>query len=203
MTSLGETLARMGRRDEAERYFAGLLARRPEFARRARRPRLHPHRGRPGRRTRAICSSPSTRPPATPMPTMAWRSCCAAPTARKALEHLDAALQSDPNLIDAVQLRALVRARLGEPAALDDVERLLESPTPSSSLQCRLRASPSTRKRPTSPGCVAHALELLARALDAGFPPSEAAADPDLSCPAPVHRPRFDAKIVTRTSTNR
>ena len=49
---------------------------------------------------------------------------------RGALAHLDRALESNPNLIDAVQLRALVRARLGERAALDDVDRLVESATP-------------------------------------------------------------------------
>ncbi len=55
MTSLGETLARMGRRDEAERFFADLLARNPRFTRRARGPRIHPDRDRSRPVHRAIC----------------------------------------------------------------------------------------------------------------------------------------------------
>ena len=46
-----------------------------------------------------------------------------------ALKHLDAALESDPHLVDAVQLRALVRARLGDRAMLDDVDFLVKAPT--------------------------------------------------------------------------
>ena len=46
-----------------------------------------------------------------------------------ALKHLDAALESDPHLVDAVQLRALMRARLGDRAMLDDVDFLVKAPT--------------------------------------------------------------------------
>ena len=72
LTSLGETLARMGRRDEAERYFAGLLARDPSslvvrVARGFTRIAADPAGA------QAISGWPSTRTRATPMPTMAWR----------------------------------------------------------------------------------------------------------------------------------
>ena len=97
----------------------------------------------------------------------------------QALHHLDQALATDPNLTDAVQLRALVRARKGDPAALDDVERLLRSPTPYRlyNAACAV-AVYSERARQSR--LASHALELLARAVDAGFPRSEAAGDPDL-----------------------
>ena len=45
------------------------------------------------------------------------------------LKHLDAALESDPHLVDAVQLRALVRARLGDRSMFDDVDFLVKAPT--------------------------------------------------------------------------
>ena len=70
MTSLGETLARMGRRDEAERYFARLLARNPGslVVRVARG--YHPHRGRPGRRTSDLARR--ARPGAAPRSRPLW-----------------------------------------------------------------------------------------------------------------------------------
>src|SRR5581483_1905959 len=49
---------------------------------------------------------------------------------RDALDHLNSALEIDPNFLEARQLRALVRARQGDPAAVNDVERLVKSPTP-------------------------------------------------------------------------
>jgi hypothetical protein len=74
----------------------------------------------------------------------------------------------------------LLRARRGEPAALDDVERLLESPTPYHLYNAACAVAVYSEKV-KEPRFAAHALELLARAVDAGIPPSEAAADPDLS----------------------
>jgi hypothetical protein len=98
---------------------------------------------------------------------------------RGAIRHLDTAIDTDPHLVDAVQLRALVRARLGDRAALDDVDRLIESPTSARlyNAACAVvlyaEKAPDARQLP-------HALELLARALKAGFPAAVAAADPDL-----------------------
>ena len=98
---------------------------------------------------------------------------------RAALRHLDTALDTNPHLIDAIQLRALVRARLGDPAALDDVERLLETPT-SQRLYNAACAVALYADQAHDPRQLPHALELLARALKAGFPPNDAAEDPDL-----------------------
>ncbi|MGP0063329.1 MAG: protein kinase, partial [Isosphaeraceae bacterium] len=98
---------------------------------------------------------------------------------RAALRHLDAALASNPHLIDAIQLRALIRARLGDRAALDDVERLLETPT-SHRLYNAACAVALHADAAHDPRLLPHALELLARAFKAGFPASDAATDPDL-----------------------
>ena len=96
-----------------------------------------------------------------------------------ALEHADAALARDPNLLDALQLRALLRARLGQPAAVDDVERLIQVPTMhrlyNAACTFSLLMETTHEKRLAS-----RALDLLDRALDAGFPKKNAAADPDL-----------------------
>ncbi len=95
------------------------------------------------------------------------------------LRHLDAALDSDPNLTDAVQLRALVRARLGKREALDDVDRLIESPTRDRLYNAACAVAIYAREA-RDPGPLRHGLELLTRALESGFSPQEAAADPDL-----------------------
>jgi len=102
---------------------------------------------------------------------------------RRALEYLNRALETDPNLIDAVQLRALVRARLGDPAALDDVQRLVESPTAHRLYNAACAVALFSEKAPDQ-RLLSHALELLARALKAGFPTADVASDPDLT---PLH----------------
>ena len=178
MTSLGETLARMGRRDEAERYFAGLMARDPgslvvRVARGITRIAADPA----GARTDLEVALDQAPRHAHAHYGMALLLRAANP--RDALIHVEDALQADPGLIDAVQLRALLRARLGERAALDDVERLLESPTPYHLYNAACAVALYSEKA-KEPRFAAHALDLLARAVDAGFPPAEAAGDPDL-----------------------
>ncbi len=91
---------------------------------------------------------------------------------REALDYLERALKVDPNLIDAVQLRALVRARLGDPAALDDVERLLQSPT-SYHLYNAACALAIYSEKVHDDRQLPHAVELLTRAIASGFPASK------------------------------
>jgi hypothetical protein len=96
-----------------------------------------------------------------------------------ALRHIEMALDSDPNLIDALELRALVRARLGKPEALDDVDRLAESPTCQRLYNAACAVAVYVKEaRDSRP--LRHGLELLARALESGFPARDAATDPDL-----------------------
>ena len=49
---------------------------------------------------------------------------------RAALAQVEQALSIDPEFCDALQLRALIRARMGDPGAESDVERILRTPTP-------------------------------------------------------------------------
>jgi regulator of sirC expression with transglutaminase-like and TPR domain len=116
----------------------------------------------------------------------------------RALAHANRAIESNPNLIDAVQLRALVRARLGERSALDDVDRLLESATPNrlynAACAVAILAEKTQDKR-----LLSHATDLLSRAIQAGFPLDEAVKDPDLK---PLHDlPQFQILVKGRKPT--
>jgi hypothetical protein len=102
------------------------------------------------------------------------------PTApQEALGYVDAALEADPSLTDALQLRALLRARLGQSSAIDDVDNLVLAPTVNRlyNAACALAIlSETTADRRLGD----RALGLLGRSLDAGFSPTTAAADSDL-----------------------
>jgi len=97
-----------------------------------------------------------------------------------ALSEADAALAADPDLIDALMLRAVLRGRLGNPAAVDDAERLLLLPTrhrlynAACALAQLIATTGDDRLAP-------RALDALDRALDAGFPAAHAASDHDLA----------------------
>ncbi len=116
---------------------------------------------------------------------------------KRALGHLDTALDSDPNLVDAIQLRALVRARLGDPAALDDVDRLLKIPTAGRYYNAACAVAVFAGKA-NEPRQLPHAMELLTRAVDLGFPAAEAANDPDL---APLRDRREFRRLKTRRAS--
>jgi serine/threonine protein kinase/tetratricopeptide (TPR) repeat protein len=112
---------------------------------------------------------------------------------RAALDHLEQALAADPEFGDALQLRALIRARLNDPAAEIDVDRFLRVTTPQRlynaactlSILARVRGEARLRER---------ALEYLRRALDAGLSPDYPALDPDLE---PLRgSPRFAGLIA-------
>ncbi|MFO0892724.1 MAG: protein kinase [Isosphaeraceae bacterium] len=96
-----------------------------------------------------------------------------------ALAHLDRALDADPELMDALQLRALERAREGLLATLDDVERLIRIPTPQHLYNAACALALLGEKTGESRH-LARAVDVLVLALRAGFPPAHAAADPDL-----------------------
>jgi serine/threonine protein kinase/Tfp pilus assembly protein PilF len=178
LAALGETLARLGRGAEAERLFGDGLALRPadpvlRIARAMTRVRTDPGAA------REDFLDVLRQDPRHAMAHYGMALLTRAADPPGAIRHLDAAIAVDPHLIDAVQLRALVRARLGDRAALDDVDRLIESPTPgrlyNAACAVALYAGKTgdARQHP-------HALELLTRALRAGFPADVAAADPDL-----------------------
>jgi tetratricopeptide (TPR) repeat protein len=193
LAALGETWARMGLRSKAEHHFTGLLARDPSslvvrVARGFTRIAIDPA----GARSDFIQALEHDPRHAHALYGMALLIRATDP--RKALDNLDRALESDANLIDALQLRALVRARLGERTALDDVERLLESPTPHHLYNAACAVAVYSEKVHDIRS-VPHALVLLARALESGFPASEAAADPDLK---PLHHSPEFKRLLTR-----
>jgi serine/threonine protein kinase/tetratricopeptide (TPR) repeat protein len=178
LASRGETLARLGRQSEAERDFADLLARHPDDpVVRVARGMTRVHTDPPGAQSDfgRVLEGNSRNAVAHYGMALLIRGT----DPQSALRHLDTALDTDPHLIDAIQLRALVRARLGDRAALDDVDRLLASPTSgrlynaACAVSLHAEKTSDTRQLP-------HALELLNRALEAGFPASEMALDPDL-----------------------
>ncbi len=178
LASRGETLARLGRQAEAERDFAALLARNPDdpvvqVARGMTRVHSDPQ-GALRDFERVLEGDPRQAAAHYGMALLIRGR-----DLPSALAHLNAALDSDPHLIDAIQLRALVRARLGDRAALDDVDRLIANPTSgrlyNAGCAVALYAEKSADARQ-----LPHALELLARALKTGFPASEMASDPDL-----------------------
>jgi len=96
-----------------------------------------------------------------------------------ALVQVEMALDSEPNFGDALQLRALLRARLGDPAAEADVNRLLQVPTPRHLYNAACALALLSRSA-AEPRLVPLALDLLRRALDSGMPPACVADDPDL-----------------------
>ncbi|MFI5459583.1 MAG: protein kinase [Isosphaerales bacterium] len=185
--ALGETWARLGRRSEAERYFANLLAGNPHdlvvrVARGMTRVRTDPQGA------QADFAQVLEQEPRHAHAHYGMALLIRGTDLRAALAHLDQSLESNPNLIDALEVRALVRARLGERAALDDVNRLVECATPHRlyNAACAVTILSETAR---DPKLLSHAIDLLTRALRAGFPAALAVNDPDLK---PLHdSPQF------------
>ncbi len=178
MAARGETLARLGRRAESARDFADLLAHHPDdsvvrVARGMTRLATDPQGARDDFE-RVLARDPRHAAASYGMALLIRTK-----DPHSAVRHLDTAIDTNPHLIDAIQLRALIRARLSDRAALDDVERLLETPT-SHRLYNAACAVALYADRAGDSRQLPHALELLARAIKAGIPASDAAADPDL-----------------------
>ncbi|MGO9468281.1 MAG: protein kinase domain-containing protein [Isosphaeraceae bacterium] len=197
LAALGETFARQGRRDDAERFFAGRLTGTPNdlvvlVARGIMRLKYDLVSARSDL-TRALAIDPRAAHAHYGMALLIRHS-----DTHGALRHLDTALDSDPNLTDALQLRALVRARLGKREALDDVDRVIESPTRDRLYNAACAVAIYAREA-RDPQPLRHGLELLARALASGFSPQEAAADPDLEAMRPL--PEYDRLIGQHRKT--
>jgi eukaryotic-like serine/threonine-protein kinase len=177
-TALGEVWARLGRREESERYFASLLERDRDntivrVARGMTRIATDP-KGAADDFRAALDRDERDAQAHYGMALLARKTDLAS-----ALGHLNRALDSNPNLIDAVQLRALVRARLGERAALGDVDRLVENAT-ANRLYNAACAVAILSEKTANPQLLSHSFDLLTRALESGFSAEEANADPDL-----------------------
>jgi eukaryotic-like serine/threonine-protein kinase len=189
--ALGEAWAKLGRREESERYFASLREQDPGNM------IVRVARGMTRVATDAKGAADDFRAALDRDERNAQAHYGMALLARQtdlagALDHLERALDSNPNLIDAVQLRALLRARLGDRAALFDVDRLLESPTPNRLYNAACAVAILSEKT-ANPQLLSQSFDLLTRGLEAGFSAEEAAADPDLKPLAAS--PRFDQLI--------
>ena len=97
---------------------------------------------------------------------------------KSAQEDVERALRADPGHLDSLELRALIRARLGRTDAIDDVDRLLQSPTPHRLYNAACALAVLSRSQPVYEP---RAMALLRRAIEAGFPASSARDDPDLA----------------------
>ena len=176
--ALGEALARLGRRDEADAMFRELLTSHPDnVGARVARGMTRLNRDPPGARqdfTAALNKDPRNALAHYGMARLARTS-----DPPGAVKHLDAALECDPNLVDAVQLRALVRAGLGDRSMLDDVDFLVKAPTAQRlyNAACALAVYAETAHDPRP---LERSIQLLELAFKAGFSTRIATADPDL-----------------------
>jgi tetratricopeptide (TPR) repeat protein len=196
LAALGETLARLGRQDEAETMFADLLTSNPEDAEmRAVRGMTRLDRDPPG--ARQDFTESLARNPRGALAHYGMARLIRAGDPRGALKHLEAAIASDPNHVDSVQLRALVRARLGDRSMLDDVDFLVKASTAERlyNAACALAVYSETTQDPQP---LQRSIQLLELALKAGFSPQVAEADQDLKTLR--FRPEFDL-LIKRYST--
>ena len=170
LATWGEALARAGRRDEAEQRFAEALADRPDdptilVARGFVRLMTDPTAARADFE-RALAVDPDCSRARLGLAHLVRHE-----NEQAALELLDSAIAAEPSLIDAIQLRALVRGRLGLRSCLADVAQLRAAPTPHHLYNGAAALSLLSRTNPTDPGLIDEALDLLRRALDAGHSP--------------------------------
>jgi serine/threonine protein kinase/Tfp pilus assembly protein PilF len=191
LAAMGEVLARLGRRNEAETLYAGLIRNEPDnasyrIARAVLRLNADPEGARADLR-HVLDRSPRNARALYVMARLVGDN-----DHQAALGFADAALEADPSLFDALQFRARLRAVMGNLAAVDDVERLVQAPTGARlyNAACILSIlSHTTRDRRLGD----RALALLARAFEAGIGASRAPSDPDLE---PLRdRPEFAALV--------
>ena len=109
---------------------------------------------------------------------------------QEALAEADLSLRGDPNRLEALELRAWLRARLGDTRAIGDVDRLLHAPTPHRlyNAGCALALLGAADPQSDLP---ARAIDLVRRAVDSGFPPGGSAPTPtsDPSTNSPLFGP--------------
>ncbi len=97
----------------------------------------------------------------------------------EALKEVEKALDREPGGLDAIQLHALLLARLGRTDAIAEVDRLIEAPT-SVRLYNAACALAILSKTAADPRLVPHAIDLLKKSIEMGVPVADLSADPDL-----------------------
>jgi len=173
-----EAIAKLGRRDEALALFADLIAERPSDT------RLLVERGMIRLKTDPRAAGADFRAAITLDPDLAlahYGLACidyrSDPTS--AQKHVDRALAIEPCHLDSVELRALIRARLGRGDSSEDVDVLIKAPTPNRLFNAACAMAILAKNKPD----LRHetrAIDLLRRAIETGFPPKTAREDPDL-----------------------
>jgi serine/threonine protein kinase/tetratricopeptide (TPR) repeat protein len=97
----------------------------------------------------------------------------------EALREVEKALDREPGGLDAIQLHAILLARLGRSEAIAEVERLLEAPNPVRlyNAACALAILSKTA---ADSRLVPQALDLLKKSVEMGVPVADLSADGDL-----------------------
>jgi len=197
LSALGDAMARQGKTEEAEQLLNDLITEAPDNAdiRAARgftRLRTNPA-GAIQDFTAALVAEPRHS-----LAHLGMARAIRATDRSEALDHLNQALDADPNLFDARELRALERARAGFGTALKDVEVLLKNPT-ANRLYNSACALAILGERTRQPDHLSRAVEILEMSFKAGFPVDQALADDDL---APL-RDRDDfSELIRRCGGN-
>ncbi len=178
LAAWAEAMARDNRQEEAEQLFADALRRRPNFppllvARGIARLRYHPQ-GAFDDLERTLKLDPRE-----PRAHLGMAHLRQLEDPKAALGHLDQALKISPGFGDALQFRAVLRARLGDRLALEDVQRLESNPSPHGlyNAACALAILSEIHGEDRY---IQESLRLLRRAIDARFPIEHARQDPDL-----------------------
>ena len=182
--TLAEAIARSGRPDDALRMLDELVAAEPaspllRIARGTIRAKLDP-RGAEDDFRRVLADSPGHPGAHLGLARLLHHS-----DPRAALTAADRAVQGDPDRLDARELRALIRGKLGDPLAVADVDRLIRAPTPHRLFNAACALALLGESRP-DPILAARVLDLLRRALESGFPAARIGEDPDLKSLRPL-----------------
>ena len=176
--ALGEALARSGRREEALSLLDDLIETEPDAA----LPRI-------ARGTLLLSADPKraeadfrhmlAEDPRHPAAHLGLARLLRTSDPRTALEHANLAVSGDSNRVDALELRAWLRGRLGDPLAIADVDLLIKTPTPNRlyNAACALALLSEAHPDPALP---TRAIELLRRAIESGIPTGPLRDDPDL-----------------------
>jgi serine/threonine protein kinase/Tfp pilus assembly protein PilF len=174
-----EAIAKLGRRDEALTLYASLILDRPADARLIAARGMIQLQSDPAS-AEADFAAALKLDPALATAHYGMARICYRTDITSALSHVDRAIAADPNHLDATQLRALIRARLGRLDAINDVEHLIQAPTANRLYNASCAMAILAATRPDSRHEF-RAVELLSRALQAGFPAATAQHDPDLA----------------------
>jgi len=195
--ALGEALGKAGRKDEAGRLLDKLVAEHPEAVLpRIARGTLHSVASRASAEAdfRVILDIDPKHPGALLGLARLRRLSDPNESLRLALR----CLEGDPNRVDAVELCAWLRGSLGDPAVVEDVDRLVQSPTANRLYNAACSLALYDKHHP-DPNLSERAIGYLRRAVQSGVAASTIRDDPDLTS---LHRdPSFRELLAGQPAT--